>query len=155
MRSKIFTIFALAALVASAAVAGEKCTGETQQCLNYMAKSSESKGWIGIEGDKVEGKGYTVTKVIAGSPAEKSGLKAGDVIVAFEGISLASESEELQKAWKSKMKPGNTIEYTIVRDGHKKSKEITLAKMPEDVFAKMVGKHMLQHADTQTAAANP
>jgi len=151
MRSKIFFVFAAVALVASSAFAGGKCTQDTQTCLNYMAAKADKEAYIGVDAEPVEGKGYKLTMVNAGSPAEAAGLKAGDIIVALGGFNVAEESEELTKFWKENMKPGNNVVYTFVRSGKEKTTEIKLAQMPEDVYAKKVGMHMMQHAQMQTA----
>ena len=59
---------------------------------------------LGISGDELttqlasyfgvkQGKGVLVREVLVGSPAEKAGLKAGDVIVAVDGKSVATVTE--------------------------------------------------------------
>ena len=59
---------------------------------------------LGISGDELttqlasyfgvkQGKGVLVREVVVGSPAEKAGLKAGDVIVAVDGKSVATVTE--------------------------------------------------------------
>ena len=151
MRSKSLLVFAALALVASSAFAGGKCTQDTQTCLNYMAAKADKEAYIGVDAEAVEGKGYKLTKVNHGSPAEAAGLKAGDIIVALGGFSVAEESDELKKFWKENMKPGNSVAYTFVRSGKEKTTEIKLAQMPEDVYAKKVGMHMIQHAEMETA----
>ena len=49
------------------------------------------------------------------SAAEKAGLKAGDLIVEFEGQTIGS-FEDLESAL-AKQKPGNTVNITVVRSG--------------------------------------
>lgn len=151
MRSKTLLAFVALALFASTAFAGGQCTQDTQTCLNYMAAKADKQAYIGVDTEQVEGKGYKLTKVNHGSPAEHAGLKAGDIIVALGGFTLAEESDEFKKFWKENMTPGNTVAYTFLRNGKEKTAEIKLAKMPEDAFAKKVGMHMIQHAEMQTA----
>lgn len=151
MRSKILLALTALALVASSAYAGGKCTQDTQTCLNYLAAKAGKEAYIGVDAEKVEGKGYKLTKVKYGSPAEQAGLKAGDIIVALGGFTLAEESEEMKTFYKENMKPGNTVAYTFIRNGKEKTTKIKLATMPEDAFAKKVGMHMIQHAEMQTA----
>ncbi len=151
MRSKILLAFAALTLVASTAFAGGQCTQDTQTCLNYMAAKADNEAYIGVDAEPVEGKGYKLTKVHAGTPAADAGLQAGDIIVALGGFTLAEESDELKTFWKNEMKPGKKVSYTFIRNGKEKTTEIKLAKMPEDAFAKKVGMHMIQHAEMQTA----
>lgn len=126
----------------------EKCSAGTQECLNKMTASMQERGWVGVELEKDEDTGaMTVTRVVPGSPAEASGLQAGDKLVALNGYAFGDESnhEQLQAAWKS-MTPGEEIAYTVNRHGHDKKVSITLAKVPEDVMAAWIGSHMLEHA---------
>jgi len=145
----------LAVALAAPAFAGEKkhdCTASTQDCLNKMAAKFKEKGWVGIESDKSEkGDKQTITKVVPGSPAERAGLRAGDVLLAINGVRFGEEDEEkwakVKKAWK----PGGTITYTLARDGQKREVGVTLGHVPKDVVAQWIGEHMLQHATIEVA----
>jgi S1-C subfamily serine protease len=151
MRWKICLVFALAALVATAAFAGEKCTESTQACLNHMAAKA-SKGWLGVDSDKsTDPAGMKVTKVYADGPAAKAGVQVGDVLVALNGVSLASTAE-IAKI-KEGLLPGGTATYSVIRNGQKQDVKVTLAKIPDDVLAQRIGKHMLEHAEIQSASA--
>lgn len=155
---KSFVILAVLALVALTApvLAGEghKCTAGTQECLDMMAAKLASKGWVGIELDKTDKGELVITKVIRHSPAQEAGLKKGDILVAMNGLSLTDESEEnkkkLEKTWGS-FKPGNEVAYAINRDGKKTKAKITLARMPEELVASYIGRHMMEHATTAVA----
>lgn len=59
--------------------------------------------------------GVLVSGVIEGSPAEKAGLKSGDVILEFNGRKV-SESVELRKTI-ADLSPGSTAELRINRNG--------------------------------------
>jgi predicted metalloprotease with PDZ domain len=146
-------LFGLALCIAGSACAGEKCTADVQTCLDYLAKKIQTKGWLGIhyEHDAEKG-GYTITKIVPGSPADRAGFMVGDFVVAMNGISLKEESEEL-KAVYAEMMPGKTFSYTVRRNGTEKVLKAELAKMPEDVALQMVGAHMLEHASIDEAPA--
>jgi len=149
-------MLAMAVAAAVPAIAGhghEKCSYDTQTCLNMMAEKMKNSGWIGVELDKNEESGIiTVTKVIDGSPAEKAGLKAGDVLYAIDGIVLGTENEDKIMQAKKSWKPGTSISYTIKRDGQDRKAAITLAPMPADILARYIGEHMLDHAAVEVAA---
>jgi len=51
----------------------------------------------------------------------------------------------LHEAW-GKMTPGSEVVYTVSRNGKNTEIAVTLAKLPEDVMAKWIGQHMLEHA---------
>jgi predicted metalloprotease with PDZ domain len=153
MRKRAFVLVGLMALVATSAFAGEKCTADAQTCLNYMAKKVDSKGWLGVHYERnEEAGGYTITKVVDGSPAEEAGLQVGDIVVAMNGVSMGEKSEALKAEYQN-MKPGYDVTYKVVRNGQDVKVKAKLAKMPEDVAMQMVGAHMLSHAETKQATA--
>ena len=137
----------LVVALAAPAFAGEgKCTASTQECLDYMASHYANKGWIGIEADKAEGGGWAIQTVVHGSPAEKAGLQAGDVLYGANGIEYSEENHEKLAELEKQMVPGADFTFMVKRDGKPTEVAVTLGEMPEDVFAKMVGKHMIEHA---------
>ena len=138
---------------ASADTPAKKCPYTTQECLNSMAGKMKASGWIGIEYDPE--KGFTVTRVVPGSPAEKAGLLAGDQLVTLNGVAIKPENDAaLQKARKP-WTPGQVVHYTIRRNGQTKQVDITLAEWPADLLARYIGEHMLQHAEYDAIAAKP
>lgn len=60
-------------------------------------------------------KGTIVSDIVEGSPAEKSGLESGDVIVAFEGKEIINGAA--LKNLVSSASPGQKITLTISREG--------------------------------------
>ncbi|HEY3175862.1 MAG TPA: PDZ domain-containing protein [Candidatus Polarisedimenticolia bacterium] len=157
----------LAALIVAAlpgpAAAGEKpsekpaektykCPHPTQECLDLMVAKLRNKGWLGIEYDMdATSGGLLVRRVVAGSPAEKSGLLVGDLVTALNGVRFADKNEEALKKVSEEMKPGNTVTYTVSRAGAESVVKVTLAQMPKDVMAQFIGQHMLEHAKPPAA----
>lgn len=169
MRSKLLIgLVALSVLFAAPALAGKDkmdadakakhhakkkgCTYETQTCLNKMVTKLGQKGWVGIEmnEDKETG-GWVVTKVEPDSPALAAGLQKGDVLLAVNGLAYGSDDKEAWHAVKSSMKIGETITYTVKRGDHKKEVDVTLGRLPDDVMAKWIGRHMLEHTTVELA----
>jgi hypothetical protein len=72
------------------------------------------------------GEGAKISGVSEGSPAEKAGLIAGDVIVEFDGKPVTG-LHDLSYAIKDK-KPGDEVEVTVMRDGKKLTVIATLDK---------------------------
>lgn len=66
--------------------------------------------------------GVLVGDVLEGSPAEKGGLKRGDVIVAFEGRPV-NKVQELQRLVAA-VPPGNPVQLKLIRN--RQEQEITL-----------------------------
>ncbi len=68
--------------------------------------------------------GVIITDVVKGSPADKAGLKAGDVIIKVDDREIKN-SLQLRSYVQSKA-PGEKIDITIIRDGKKKKLKATL-----------------------------
>lgn len=72
------------------------------------------------------GEGVRVSGVIPGSPAEKAGLEAGDVLVEFAGVTvddLRSFSDILKG-----LRPGEEVEVVYVRDGERHTATATVVE---------------------------
>ncbi len=73
-------------------------------------------------------KGALVSDVVAKSPAEKAGLKEGDVITALNG-SPVSDANNL-KNQVSSLPPGTTLDLKVLRDGKTTQITATTAERP-------------------------
>jgi S1-C subfamily serine protease len=60
--------------------------------------SGRAKPWLGLNTDEVDG-ALVVRRVTAGSPAEKAGLKPGDVIQGVDGERVSKLAEFYRKVW--------------------------------------------------------
>ncbi|MFR5267048.1 S1C family serine protease [Clostridium sp.] len=76
-----------------------------------------------LRGNKLE-KGIYVVEVEAFSPAEKAGIKAGDLIVSFNGKNIES-IQELNEL-KGKLNAKDIVKVGIIREGKKLNLELTL-----------------------------
>jgi len=72
--------------------------------------------------------GALVGDVLANTPAEKAGIKAGDVIIAFNGKDV-SDAHMLQLAI-SQSEPGSSATLKFIRDGVQKNITVALAELP-------------------------
>jgi len=72
--------------------------------------------------------GAVVTEVTPNSPAEKAGLQSGDVVTEFNHHPIV-DSRRLQLEVASTA-PGATVPVTILRDGEKKSLDVTVKQLP-------------------------
>ena len=74
--------------------------------------------------------GALVEQVESGGPAEKAGLKSGDVIVAVDGQNIA-HSEDLPRTV-APHKPGSRLRVTVLRDRQTRDIDVTLAALVDE-----------------------
>jgi len=101
-------------------------------------KGKVTRGWLGVyiqrlspdvaENLGVAGKqGALVSDVTKGGPAEKAGIRSGDVIVAFDGKEIRDEHE--LPALVAVTKPGSKVNVKVVRDGKEQMIPVAIAEM--------------------------
>ncbi len=73
--------------------------------------------------------GAIITDVLNGTPGDKAGLKAGDVVLKFDGHDITAPVD-LQRVVET-TKIGATADVTIVRDGKQKNVRVKLEEQPE------------------------
>ncbi|MCP3981542.1 MAG: PDZ domain-containing protein [bacterium] len=130
----------------------EKCSADAVVCLNKMASKLQNRGWVGIEMEQTDGGELEILGVEPDSPAERAGLRKGDVLVAMNGIDYAEENKERMHEAYNAMTPGRTVTYTVDRKGKNREIDVELGRIPEAVVAKWIGNHMLQgHAEVEIA----
>jgi serine protease Do len=78
-------------------------------------------------------KGAFVDRVMPDSPAEKAGIQPEDIIVQY-GDATINDEEELVRAVEQ-TKPGMQVPVTVVRDGKRKTLEVTIGQVPTEKTA--------------------
>jgi serine protease Do len=78
--------------------------------------------------------GALVGDVTAGSPADRAGLKSGDVIVAMNGQPIADATQ--LKLRVAEAGPGANIQFTINRNGATQTIDASLGQLPGEKLAK-------------------
>jgi len=76
-------------------------------------QSRPRRPWLGFYPQPLAGH-IVVAGVVPGGPAEKSGLKEGDIIVGIEKKDIRSRPELYREMWKKK--PGEVISFRILRE---------------------------------------
>lgn len=82
--------------------------------------------FIGVGTEKREAGGLLVTAVGEQSPAEKAGIKVGDVILELDGEKV--EEKEAFSAAVKERKPGDKVELRILRDNEEIKVEVELGE---------------------------
>lgn len=104
-----------------------------------------SRGWIGVTIQDVDentskalgmddSAGALIGSVIAGEPAEKAGLKDGDVILAVDDKSIENSSALLRAI--ADKAPGSTAVLTVFRDGKTMNITVTLGERKPGAIGK-------------------
>ncbi|HEY0457110.1 MAG TPA: DegQ family serine endoprotease [Verrucomicrobiae bacterium] len=90
--------------------------------------------------DVKQSSGVVVADVTSRSPAEKAGVKAGDVILAYNGKEVRdSRHLKLQVAETS---PGTSVPLKVLRDGKEKTLNVTVKELPNsDMASNKKGHH--------------
>jgi serine protease Do len=100
------------------------------------AANGDDTGWLGVYTQELSpeleealnhhGDAVLVTRAVANSPADRAGLRKGDLIVRVNSKSVGSPTE-LARAVQS-FSPGDEVEIQIVRDGERRTLSPTLAR---------------------------
>ncbi len=99
------------------------------------------RGWLGVYVQKVtpeiassfdleEDEGALVSDVEPGSPADKAGIKRGDVIIEFDGKKVEDITDLTTSTAVSP--PGSEAKLTIIEDGKTKEVTVKLGEVPSD-----------------------
>ncbi|MFZ0240856.1 MAG: DegQ family serine endoprotease [Desulfobacterales bacterium] len=109
--------------------------------LPQLKAGKITRGWLGVMIQDLtpalaksfgmsQEKGVLVANVSGDGPAAKAGIQQGDVIVGFNGQTVASSHELSQLAAASA--PGSQVKIGIVRNGHPQNITVTIGTMPEE-----------------------
>jgi Do/DeqQ family serine protease len=113
---------------------------EARLVMNQLIKSGRVvRGWLGVAIQDVtdelsrsfgvrEREGVLVADVIKGGPAEKAGVRAGDVVVEFNGVKIR-EVPDLQRRVAG-VAPGEKVKLTVVRDKQMVPVTVAIGEMP-------------------------
>ncbi|PKO26201.1 MAG: protease Do [Betaproteobacteria bacterium HGW-Betaproteobacteria-8] len=105
------------------------------------ATGKVTRGWLGIGIQEINKElaesfgmkntnGALVSNVEKGSPAEKGGLEAGDVILKFDGKAVEASSDLPRIVGATK--PGKQVPVEILRKGKTRSLTVALGEMPTE-----------------------
>ena len=75
--------------------------------------------------------GALISQVYAGSPAEKAGLKAGDVVIEIDGVKVTNSQDVVREVLKKQV--GQKVNFVILREGKRIEVSLTTAQMPEKI----------------------
>ncbi|MDV6340342.1 Do family serine endopeptidase [Nitrosomonas sp. Is35] len=99
-----------------------------------------TRGWLGVSMQDMtqelaesfgleEPGGALIASVLKDGPADKAGIKAGDILVAIAGKALKNSSEMLNVV--AALAPGETVTVTVIRNKQEKSIPIKVGVRPK------------------------
>lgn len=112
-----------------------------KEIMPQLKSGKVIRGWLGImiqditpelakSFDLKDTKGALVADVLSDSPAEKAGLKQGDIIVGLNGKQV-EDSHSLSRQVAS-TPPNTKVTLKVIRDGKTEDIEVTIGTMPEE-----------------------
>jgi serine protease Do len=106
-----------------------------------ITKGKVVRGWLGVKIQSVDDKiaraygldrpmGALVVEVVEDGPAQKAGIKEGDLIIELEGQKI-EDSQHLTNLVAS-YAPGTEVELVVIRDKGRKTFRVKLGERPEE-----------------------
>ncbi|MFP5382872.1 MAG: DegQ family serine endoprotease [Gammaproteobacteria bacterium] len=100
-----------------------------------------TRGWLGVSYQEVDRdlatsfglprpEGALVTGVLADGPAEKGGMREGDVVIAVDGRPVRTAADLPQQI--GLKKPGSNVSVLVMREGKQKTLKVRIGEMPAD-----------------------
>src|SRR5512136_1293827 len=78
-----------------------------------------------------EKEGALISQVYEGSPAEKAGLKVGDVVIEVDGVKIKNSQDLVREVLKKKV--GQKVNFVVLREGKRLEISVATAQMPEKI----------------------
>jgi serine protease Do len=75
--------------------------------------------------------GALISQVYGGSPAEKAGLKPGDIVIEIDGVKVTNSQDVVREVLKKQV--GQKVNFVILREGKRNEISLTTAQMPEKI----------------------
>jgi serine protease Do len=100
-----------------------------------------------------EKEGALISQVFEGSPAEKAGLKVGDIVVEIDGKKIKNGQDVVREVLKKKV--GQKIELDVIREGKRIKVEVTTTEMPAEAGERRAPSVMKEWFGLRVTAVTP
>jgi S1-C subfamily serine protease len=103
---------------------------EIKRSLPALEKGEDpERAFLGVSSGPAPEGGAQVGGVVAGGPAERAGLREGDVIVEISGQAVR-EPDDVSGVINAR-RPGDEVRIAVERDGERRTLTVTLGEQPE------------------------
>jgi serine protease DegQ len=97
------------------------------------------RGWIGVESQDItpeladsfglaKDRGAIIAGVVRGGPADRAGMRPGDILVAVQGKKVTSTSDMMN--FIAALPPGDKARLTVVRKDRESTLDVTIGRRP-------------------------
>ena len=113
-----------------------------KQILPQLEKTGRvSRGFLGVQPQPItqdmvdtlalkSTQGALLADVVKGGPADKAGIKPGDVVVSLNGKPVTDANQLTRDV--GAIPPGQTVKLEVIRDGKARQVEVKLAERPDE-----------------------
>ena len=112
-----------------------------QDVFEQIVKTgSVTRGWVGVEIQEItqeladsfklpDARGVLIAGVVRGSPAERAGIKTGDVLLAIDSKPVGNAHDMLDMI--AALMPGDPSKFKLRRDGREIDLSVTVGRRPK------------------------
>ena len=114
-----------------------------------IEKGEVERGWLGVSLQPIdydlaeklkleEPRGALITQAFKGMPAEKAGIRRGDVIIEFDKVAIRDSNHLMHVVAAAGV--GKTVEVKVIRAGEEKVLKVKLGKRTQEAVARLDGR---------------
>jgi len=116
-------------------------TSIARQVMEQIIRhGSVIRGWIGVEGQDLtpdlaasfklkEAKGVLIAGVLRGGPADRAGIRPGDVLLEINDQSVPDSGAMLNRI--ASLQPGKSVRFKILRNQREASAQVEIGRRPK------------------------
>lgn len=116
---------------------------------DLKTKGYVTRGWLGISVQEITPdiaqamklgnvKGVLISQVFEGDPADKAGIKAGDIVTSINGREIASVHDLMMRV--AALPVGKKVKVKLLRDGKSYEVDVVVGRRPDTVELDRKGK---------------
>ncbi len=98
-----------------------------QTARRLVAERDTGSGWLGVEGEFDPAKGFSVTDVDSGGPAQACGVRLGDLIISYQSTQI--RSGEHLKSMVLSTPPGTSVRMRIRRGSKPMTPRVEIGRL--------------------------